>query len=145
MYIKLFAPEMLLKWTRINKKKWKNVFQKKCPNAKNPFGRRVGAPQPNANEKLAVCPQPNPTQRKFLKTTPNPTEFWTKFTTLPQTTNPERKQPCKAGLKASKQPIQLKYSTGEASQTVNSGIKQPCDVAKNPFDWVSWVHIWRKL
>ena len=33
----------------------------------------VGAPQPNANGKLAICPQPNPTQRKFLKTTPNPT------------------------------------------------------------------------
>ena len=44
------------------------------PNAKNPLGRRVGAPQPNANGKLAVCPQPNPTQRKFLKTTPNPTQ-----------------------------------------------------------------------
>ena len=44
------------------------------PNGKNPLGRWVGAPQPNANGKLTVCPQPNPTQRKFLKTTPNPTQ-----------------------------------------------------------------------
>ena len=38
------------------------------------LGRWVGAPQPNANGKLAVCPQPNPTQRNFFKTTPNPTQ-----------------------------------------------------------------------
>ena len=47
------------------------------PNAKKSVGALgwgVGAPQPNANGKLAVCPQPNPTQRKFLKATPNPTQ-----------------------------------------------------------------------
>ena len=40
MYIKFFAPEMLLKWTRINNKKIKKKrVSKKCPNAKNPLGR----------------------------------------------------------------------------------------------------------
>ena len=55
----------------------KACFNKKMPQRKKSVGASgwgVGAPQPNANGKLAVCPQPNPTQRKFLKTTPNPTQ-----------------------------------------------------------------------
>ena len=47
------------------------------PNGKKSVGALgwgVGAPQPNANGKLAVCPQPNPTEIFENYPQPNPTQ-----------------------------------------------------------------------